>query len=234
MISAVVLTKNEEKNIERCLGSLLWCDEVIVIDDDSDDKTIEIIQNAKAKSQKLKLKVKIFQSHLGNDFSAQRNIGLEKTKGEWVLFVDTDEVVTKDLAKEIGEIVAKDNQTINGFYLKRQDFFEGKWLKHGETANVKLLRLARKRSGKWQGRVHEEWKITGKAADLTSPLLHYPHETLSEFLKEINYYSTIRAQELKENGSKTKFWQIIFYPKIKFLQNYFLRLGFLDGFSGLV
>src|SRR3990167_11562432 len=96
MISAVVLTKNEEKNIERCINSLLWCDEIVIIDDYSEDETINKIKNAK---------VKIFQRKLNGDFAGQRNFGLEKASGEWVLFVDSDEEVSRELREEILEIL---------------------------------------------------------------------------------------------------------------------------------
>ena len=92
MISAIVLTKNSEDSIDKCLKSLIWCDEMIILDDDSTDKTLDIAQKHKAK---------IFQKSLDNDFSSQRNFGLDKAKGEWVLFIDSDEVVTEDLKKEI-------------------------------------------------------------------------------------------------------------------------------------
>lgn len=223
MLSVVVLTKNEEKNIQDCLQTLNFCDEIIVVDDYSQDKTVDIVSKS----------CKVFERHLDNDFSGQRNFGLEKAKGEWVLFVDSDERVNTDLAKEIKEAIAV-NKNVTGYYLKRQDYFLGKQLKHGETANVKLLRLAKKAGGKWSGKVHEEWKVTGQTEELSKPLLHYPHPTISEFLQEINFYSTLRAEELYKNGTKVGFWQIIFYPKVKFLQNYLWRDGLLDGMPGLI
>ena len=258
MISAVVITKNEENNIEKCLNSLLWCDEIIVIDDYSEDKTVQKISILNSLISNKNPNIQIIMHKLNGDFASQRNFGMEKAKGEWVLFVDADEEVTEELKNEIlsachselvseseipkqvfdreaqTESVRDDTTQLNGFYFKRQDFFEGRWLKYGETSDVRLLRLARKKSGKWQGRVHERWLAEGMVGNLTSPLLHYPHKTLSEFLTEINYYSTIRAKELHETGVSVRFWQIIFYPKIKFLQNYFLKLGFLDGFPGLI
>lgn len=225
MISAVILTKNDEKNIEKCISSVLWCDEVVVIDDYSEDKTIDLIK---------KFNVKIFQRKVNEDFASQRNFGIEKAIGEWVLFVDADETVSVELQKEIKSKIHDRESNCLGFYLKRCDFFQGRWLKHGETANVKLLRLAKKGRGIWQGSVHEKWLIEGRKSNLTSPLLHYPHKTMSNFLSKINLYSTLRAKELYNLGGKSGFWQIIFYPSIKFLQNYFLRLGFLDGLPGLI
>lgn len=224
MVSCVVLTINEEKNIQRCLKGLEWCDEVIVIDDNSTDKTVEYAK---------KLGARIFHRELGNNFSAQRNYGLDKATGEWVLFVDADEIVSDSLKKEILESInSKDG--INGFYIKRQDYVWGKKIKHGEAGKISLLRLARKGNGKWEGRVHEEWKIKGKIDSLENSLLHYPHKDINEFLKKINYYTDIRAYELFEKGVNTNFLSIVLYTKAKFIQNYFLKLGVLDGIPGLI
>lgn len=223
MISAVILAKNEEKNLQECLESVKWCDEVILIDDNSIDRTLEIAK---------KLGAKIFTHSLNNDFAAQRNFGLEKVMGEWVLFVDADERISPELKKEIMEAIKKTN--VNGFYLKRQDFFGGRWLKHGETANVRLLRLGRRGKGKFERKVHEAWEIKGEIWELKNPLLHYPHQALSDFIDHVNFHSTLHAEALEKEGAKPSLWRICFNPKAKFIQNYIFRLGFLDGTPGII
>ncbi|MBI2031142.1 MAG: glycosyltransferase family 2 protein [Candidatus Levybacteria bacterium] len=233
MISVVILTKNEEKNIEDCLQNLQWCDEIIVIDDYSEDQTLEIIQNSKFKIQNYSSKIKTYQRYLDGDFSAQRNFGLEKATGDWILFVDADERVSEALASEISNIKYQISN-INGFYIRRRDFMWGKELEYGETANIKLLRLARKEKGEWQGKVHEIWNVKGKVGELKNSLLHYPHPTISDFLKEINFYSDIRAKELYDRGVKSNFFSIVLYAKMKFIINYFLKLGIFDGIEGLI
>lgn len=226
MISAVVLTKNEEKNIVDCLETLTWCDEILVIDDNSEDRTLEIAQ---------KMGAKVFVHSLSEDFSKQRNFGLSKAKGEWVLFVDADERVLPELAREIKyQIANSKNKDMNGFYIKRRDFMWGRELKHGETGNIKLLRLARKDAGRWEGMVHEQWRVNGKVGVLNNPLLHYPHQAITEFLREINFYTTLRAKELHKRGVKVQWQDIILYSKAKFIYNYFIKMGFLDGLPGLV
>lgn len=225
MISAVILTKNEEKNIAKCLQSLSWCDEVIVIDDESDDRTVELAKKNNAK---------VYSHKMAGDFAAQRNFGLEKTKGDWVLFIDADEKVTSALWYEIMSHTNNPANEFAGFYIKRVDTMWAKELKHGEVGNIKLLRLAKKDAGKWQNKVHEVWKIEGKTLTLNKSLLHYPHPTVAGFLKEINLYTDLRAEELYKKKKKVSWWSIILYPKAKFVLNYFLRRGFLDGLPGLV
>ena len=222
MISAVVLTHNDEKILERCLTSLSWCDEVVVIDDYSTDGTVGVAK---------KLGAKVFSHPLKDDFAAQRNFGLEKVKGQWVLFIDSDEIVSSQLASEIQEAV---KPSFVCYYLKRKDFWGGKWLKHGETGNVKLLRLARKDAGKWMQPVHEEWKIEGGVGQLTNSLLHYPHPNVAQFLDEINRYSNVYARYLYAQGVREPVWAIAAMPLAKFFINYVWRLGFLDGTAGIV
>lgn len=239
VISAIVLTKDEEKNIQGCLNSLQWCDELIVVDDDSKDKTVENVQIFKCSNIQNKLKIKIYKRHLNNDFAGQRNFGLEKAgksfdtaQDKWILFIDADECVSPQLAVEIRDVTQKDS--FNGFFLKRRDFLWGKELKHGETAKVRLLRLAKKGQGKWQRRVHEVWKIEGRVGELKNPISHYPHQTMSEFLDHLNFHSTLHAQALRKDGIKVSLLRVICNPLAKFIQNYFLRLGFLDGVPGLI
>ena len=224
MISAVILTKNEEKNIKDCLESLSWCDERIVIDSESEDKTLEIAQKSGAK---------VFTHKLYN-FSDQRNYGLDKAKGDWILFIDADERVSSGLWYEIMQHINEPIENPSGFLFKRVDIMWGKELRHGEAGNTKLLRLAKKNTGKWTGAVHEKWNIKGKTVTLNNPLYHYPHQSIKDFLEEINHYTDLRSRELYKNKQKTNWFLIVLYPKAKFLQNYFLRLGFLDGLPGLV
>lgn len=229
MISAVVLAKNEEKHIEACLRSLAWCDERIVIDDKSEDNTREIAK---------KLGATVYEHSLENDFSKQRNFALEIAKGDWVLFLDADERVSPSLLSEITSVLHQQRsfiyEHVNGFFIPRRDIMWGKPLKHGEAGNTKLLRLARKTAGKWQGKVHEIWNVKGKVGALKNPILHYPHESVETFLKEINYYTDIRSKELYAKGKKASFFSIIAYPKLKFLYNYIFLRGFLDGIPGFI
>jgi glycosyltransferase involved in cell wall biosynthesis len=243
MLSAVVLTKNEERNIERCLRSLDFVDEIVVVDDYSSDRTLSLIENEKIKIKNDNSKLKIFKRSLNGDFAAQRNFGLEKTSGEWVLFLDADEEVSDELKEEIKEVIryaTLERDDLVGFYIKRRDFFWGKEVKFGEVLKVRqkgILRLMKKGFGKWEGKVHEELKIENRKLEigkLKNFINHYPHPTIKEFLQEINFYSSLRANELFSQGKKTNILEIIFYPLFKFILNYFIYLGFLDGPPGFV
>lgn len=232
LISAVVLVKNEEKSIDKCIKSLDFCDEILIIDDYSKDKTVESI--VKLNNQK----VKIIPYSLDNDFSKARNFGLSQAKGEWVLFIDADEIVSDALAFEISNAIHQlTDQSLSensGYYIKRKDLMWGKMLNYGEAGDMDLLRLAKKSAGEWQGKVHEKWEIAGKAGRLKNYVIHYPHQTVGEFINEINYYTDIRAQELYLKKVKTNWWSIIVYPCAKFVNNYIFKKGFLDGERGLI
>lgn len=223
MISAVVLSKNEEENVKDCLEGLKWCDEIIVVDDNSEDKTWGVARGMGAK---------VLTNSLNGDFASQRNFALRQAQGEWVFFVDADERVEQELAEEIKEAIK--DPSITGYLVKRKDFIFGRWLNHGETAGVKLLRLARKGAGRWARPVHEVWDIKGEIDELENPLLHYPHPTVEDFLQNINFYTDLRARQLYHQGAWAGVEAIILYPLGKFLLNYFLKLGFLDGMAGFL
>lgn len=226
MISAVVLTRNEEKNIERCLKSLIFCDEVVIVDDFSKDKTLSIAQKFKGIKN-----LKVFTRALKGDFAEQRNFGLEKATGDWVLFVDADEEISDQLKREMRNLSPEKD----AYYLKRKDYFWGRQLKYGEVSSVfhhGLIRLVRKDSGRWMGDVHEVFHTARVCGKLKGFINHYPHPTIKDFISDINDYSSLRANELYNQGKVTNILEIIFLPIFKFIFNYVLRFGFLDREAG--
>jgi len=224
-LSAVILTNNEEKNIARCIDNLRWCNEIIVIDDFSKDKTAKIARGRGAA---------VFKRKLSNNFAAQRNYALNKARGNWIMFVDADEIISSSLSREIVRRLKKVNKNTFGFYFSRKDFFINRWLNFGETSQVKLLRLARKNSGIWKGKVHETWQIKGNTEEMKNPILHYPHKNITGALEKINYYSSLRAQELCSQGIKTNVFEIVSYPLAKLFINIIWYQGHRDGMAGLV
>lgn len=224
MITAVVLTRSEEKNIVDCLLSIKWCDEILVVDDNSNDRTRELAEREKTK---------VIKAALNGDFSKQRNLGLGIAKGDWVLFIDADERVTDSLRYEIQSVIADSMNPFNGYLIKRFDVMWGKILQHGDT-NISLLRLAKKNAGKWEGPVHEKWVVKGKVGKLRNSIQHFPHPTIGEFLEKLNLYTDLRSRELYRKGVRSNFISVIAYTKTKFIQNYFIKRGFLDGVPGLI
>lgn len=223
MISAVILSKNSALTIDRCLISLTFCREIIVIDDYSTDKTLQICR---------KYTSYVYQRKLADNFSSQRNFALTKCNNDWVLYIDSDETVSKDLKDEI--LTAIKNENMNGYYIPRKEFFLGKEMKWGEFLRFKLMRLGRKKSGIWKRPIHEVWEITGNCNNLSTSLIHHSHEKLESFLNKINYYSNINAKFIYENYGRPNVLAIIAYPLLKIFYIYILKLGFLDGTHGAV
>lgn len=220
MLSAVVLNHLPFSQISKTLRSLLFVDEIILLQDEAypldQDKTSN--------------KVKVYHRSLNSDFSAQRNFALKKAKGDWVLFVDSDEVVSPSLAKEIKQAV---RGGFSAYLIPRQDIFYRQGLKHGETGQTKLLRLAKKNSGKFKRSVHENWQIRGRVGELKHFLLHYKKDLTTGFIERIRLYGPIDAQSLDKEDKPYSTFRLFFNPPAKFFLNYIVRRGFFDGLLGL-
>lgn len=225
MVSAIILVKNNTQSLVKSLQSLAWCDERIIIDDESTESIEEIAESYKAR---------YFKRRIDGDFSQQRNFGLKKARHEWVLFIDSDEIVSKALQNEILAVVKEESRDIIGYRIKRTDTMWGKELHHGEWGNQSFIRLGKKDAGIWSGSVHETWGIQEKVVSLRSSILHFPHPTIASFLEKIQFYTNIRSEELFRQRRKTNSFEIIIYPIGKFFQNYIFRLGVLDGIPGLI
>lgn len=224
-LSCIILTKNNERTIVSCLESVQWFDDIVIIDDYSNDSTLSLIRQHASRAR-------VFQRKLKDNFADHRNFGLQQALGEWILFVDSDEIVTVKLHKEIKASVAKGE--LDGYYIRRWDFIFNRLLSHGDVGRVRLLRLARRNSGFWKRAVHELWDIKGCTGQLHEPLLHYPHTNIEDFVRKINWYSSLSAKVYAEEGRRSSVGYILFYPIGKFLVNYFFFLGFLDGFVGFL
>ncbi len=170
------------------------------------------------------------------DFAAARNKLLTTVKTPWVFFLDKDETITPALEREIDKAI-HGRSPKDAYLVRRLDTFLGRELHHGETGAVTLLRLARAGWGRWERPVHEVWTPLGPEVQiglLKNPLLHAPHPTITSFLDKINHYSTLEAKYRHKLGRKSSLFHIAIFPFAKFLQNYFLRLGFLDGTPGFI
>jgi len=219
-LSALVLTKNEEENIAKCLRSLAFCDDVVVIDDYSSDNTLKICEKHGAR---------VYKRRLNGDFSSQKNFGLTKCGGEWILSIDADEIVSGELKKEIIKTVSDKSLSVKGYYIKRVDSLWGKKIRHSEFGNTLLLRLAKKGAGKWKRRAHEYWKVEGETEELKSELLHYPHKNMSEFVGNINLFSELHAKANDEENKSSNIFKILLWPCGKFIHNLVVKKGILDS-----
>jgi glycosyltransferase involved in cell wall biosynthesis len=224
-ITGIILAKDEEDNIKDCIKNLSFCDEVVVIDDASEDATRDLAKN---------LGAKVFTRDKKGNFASQRNFALRKAQGRWVLFIDADERLSDDLINEIKDISKDKENNVMGYYVERIDCMWGKVLKHGETGNIKLLRFARRRAGKWKREVHETWNVVGKVKDLKNPLIHLPHPTLFSFIESINEFSDLHAKANRKEGKRSSLTIIVFWPPLKFIESYIFKLGFLDGAEGFM
>lgn len=225
-ISAVILAKNEERKIGKTIKSLSFCDEVIVVDDESSDATVQIAQ---------KTGVKVLSHSKKNEFGGQRNWAMEQAKNDWILFVDADEDVSENLKSGIENL--KLQPEVVAYSIPRRDFFWDTELKYGETKTARtrgIIRLVKKGGGVWIGAVHERYVSSGKVGKLDGYLNHHSHDSVSSFIQDINTYSTIRAAELASQGIDASPFGLIFIPFGKFIYTYFILGGFLDGPAGFV
>lgn len=231
MLSVVILTKNSEKNITVLINSLRQADEIIIVDDNSTDKTAVMVNQLLYSGS---VKAKLFTRSLNNDFAAQRNFGQEKTKGDWTLFVDADEEVSKELMNEIIQLINNPIIITEGYFIGRRDELWGKMMTGTEAGKSKILRLIKRGKGKWVRQVHEYIIPPLKTGVLKNSLIHKPHPTLWKFIKDINYYSTIHAEENHREHKRSSILKIIFYPIVKLFYNWIVLRGYKDGSRGFV
>jgi len=221
--SIAIVTKNEEANIEAALESVKDAAEIIVIDSFSSDRTVEICR---------RYTDKVFQKEW-EGYAKQKQAAVDLVTGPWVFILDADERFTPELKAEV--INALKEEGPDGFYVPRKNFFMKRWIKYGGWRPDNTLRLFRKNSGRFEERaVHEKVVVSGNTAYLKNPLLHYTYNSISDYLKRADVYSTLAAKELMKNGAAPKAFDFIVRPLATFIKMFFLRLGFLDGRYGLV
>ena len=222
-ISVTIITLNEEANICACLESVQWVDEILVSDSGSSDRTVEICQEYGAK---------VFNDGwLG--FGKQKNLIAGKAKNNWILNIDADERVTSDLRKEIESVL--NNGGCNGYNIPRKNFFGERWIKYCGWYPDYNLRLYKKDKGQFNERtVHEAVQIEGRAGCLKASLEHYTYKDISDYLKRMDRYSALAAEEMFKKGCKAGYFDILFRPLFTFLKMFFLQKGFLEGYIGLM
>lgn len=220
-VSVIIITKNEEENIEACLESVKWADEVIVVDSGSTDKTVEL---AKKFTDKV-----IFNEWKG--YAEQKNYALQLAKNDWVLSLDADERVTEKLRDEI---LNSDLNNFDGYRIKRDNYFLDKLIRGCGWGNDYQLRLFKKSKTTLTKRlVHEGFAVEGRVDKLDNALKHYSYRNFKDAFDKINHYSTLEAIE-KQHRKNVNFFTILSTPVIAFLQHFIFRKGYIDGFYGIL
>lgn len=228
-ISLLVLCKNESENLKKWgswIHQIDTINEIILVDDESTDDSLEIVKKLETKD----LTVKTYTKKLNNDFSEQRRFALSNCSNDYIFWLDPDESPSSELIIFLNNFDFRHDN----YSFKRQDIFIGHELHHGETASNYFVRLFNKKDGQFIGKVHEVWQPNSPTIKTNLNIIHQSHRDLTSFFNKINFYSTVRAQELFEQKVNTNLFLILLYPKVKFIQNYFFRLGFLDGTAGII
>ncbi len=221
-LSVFITTFNEERILDKCLKQLLWVDEIVVVDSGSTDATADICK---------KYGVKFLQKELIG-FSEQKQFAIDNTSNEWVLNLDADEILSNNSIIEINKAISK-KSNINGYYLKRKLVFLGRVFKHGPESKQYLLRLFKKGSAKYDGKMVNEGVIVhGETAKLNADFLHFTARSLEIYLAKLTKYAVVCAENNYLKNVKFSIFQIFMKVKFEFLKKYFFELNFLNGKEG--
>jgi len=223
LLSAAIITKNEEDKIADCLDSVAFAGEVVVVDSGSTDRTVEI---AKAKGARV-----IFNQWPGH--IQQKNFAIDQTRGEWVLSLDADERVSPGLKAEIERALA--NPAADGYAIPRLVFYINRWIRHCGWYPARKVRLFRRDRGRWGGEnPHDAIFLKGRREILDGDIYHLSFDNLSDHLRTINSFTDIAAAERAAKNKKAGWLSIALRPPATFLKMYILKLGFLDGAPGVI
>jgi len=221
-LSVTIITKDEEKNISDCLKSVQWADEIIVVDSESSDRTVEL-----AKQFTDKIFIRKWEGYV-----PQKRYALSLVSNEWVLSLDADERITPELKDEIINLSPGE---FSGFKIRRKNFLLKKEITSCGWENDYQLRLMRKDKASFSDRlVHEKFIVDGQMDKLKNPMIHYTFSSFSEYFSKINHYSSLKAQELITKKKRVGGWTIFSHTVSAFFAFFIVRLGFRDGVYGLI
>jgi glycosyltransferase involved in cell wall biosynthesis len=224
-LSVIIITQNEAHQIDQCLASVSWCDEIVVVDSSSTDDTV--IQCRQFTNN-------IFIIDDWQGFGVLKNSALAKATGEWVLSIDADERVSPALQQEIQQAIT--HPTISAFRIPRQSYYCGRQIKHSGWSPDYVVRLFRRQCAYFTNDlVHEKVQVLqGNVGTLTAPLIHYSFTSVEEVLAKINRYSSLNAQMHYDKGKRATLTKAIGHGVWAFVRTYLLRAGFLDGREGFM
>jgi glycosyltransferase involved in cell wall biosynthesis len=222
-LSVVLITLNAAHQLEPCLQSVAWADEVLIVDSGSQDDTAELAGKHGAR----------VISHPWQGFGPQKDFAVGRASHDWVLCVDADERVTPELRQSIEQALSA--PPFRAFRFPRRNRFLGRWLRHGEGYPDWSLRLFDRRAARWSDDpVHEKVLCAGPVGTLQGDLLHESGESLHAYLDKQNRYTTLQAEALFRQGRRAHAAQMLLSPLLRFAKFYVVRRGFLDGVPGLV
>ncbi len=225
LLSVIIITKNEERNIAACLESVAWADEIIVVDAESMDGTVEL-----AAPFTSRIFVRAWEG-----FSAQKTFALAQASHEWVLWIDADERAIPELAEDIRRAVSLDDGNVSAYRFARRAYFLGKWIRHCGWYPGYVTRLFRKSRAQFSNSaVHEHLAIEGNVATLPHDLLHYTDDNLEHYFDKLNHYTSLAADELVLAKRRITMMDLLLRPFLAFLKMYFIKAGFLDGAHGFL
>lgn len=223
-LSVAIITKNEEANIRACLESVAFAGQIVVVDSGSTDATLAIAAEFGCDIYR--------EGWLG--FGRQKQIAIDRCVKPWVLLLDADERIPPETAELIKDIVISSDVKTAGFAFPRKNYFQGRWIRHAGWWPDRVLRLFRRDAGRMTGAaVHEAVEVRGAMKNLDAVIEHYTESGLDKILQKIDRYSTLGAQEAFAAGKRSSPASAFFRAALTFLQDYFLRLGILDGRQGL-
>jgi glycosyltransferase involved in cell wall biosynthesis len=224
-VSAIVICLNEERKIGRCLASLRWADELIVVDGGSTDRTVPIARAHGA----------VVHVNEWPGYAAQRAFALARATGEWVVSLDADEELEPRLAEEIQAALATCGQAVDGFVMPRQAYYLGRWIRHGEWyPDAKLRVFRRTRAACTNDDVHERFTVPGRTVHLSGHILHYSHDDVAHHVRKAARYAALVAASRHRAGARFSAGRLVWEPLRRALHGYVWRRGFLDGTQGLI
>ena len=231
-ITVVINAFNEEKNIERVIDSCLWADEIVVVDDGSTDKTLEILSRLKVKNQNLKV-----YNHKGVGYvEPARNFAISKANGDWVLIVDADEEIPLSLSQQLKKLPEGQDE-ISFIEVPRKNIIFGKWMRASMWWPDYNIRFFKKGDVTWSNLIHRPPQTKGTGIKLDPQeefsIIHYHYESISQFVERLNRYTSVQSKELVDCGYKFVWTDLITKPVGEFLSRFFANRGFEDGLHGL-
>lgn len=224
-LSVTIITKNEEANIERCLKSVDWADEIVVVDSESTDRTVEICEAFAS--------CKVFRLPW-EGFGKTKQKAVDQAGNDWILSIDADEQVSPELREKILDILSAGPQ-YNGYRIKRRSFYLGKLMRYSGWNSDYQLRLFNKKFGRFNKKtVHESVQMSGPVGRIEEVLFHYTYPDVSAHVEKMDRYASLAAEALYKQGDKASLFEALLHAKMKFLKMYIVQLGFLDGRAGLI